>query len=101
RARRAYAEGPGGSVRPVLALPALRDEVLEESEARQGLLEVAAPGRQLRKVVRGQRGLQRRRSQEVGRPPDVGQGRQAPSSIPAGGPPDSRLRASGPGVGRG
>ena len=90
----AHAQGPGRTVRSLRRVPALDHEVLEEPEARQGLPEVAASGRELRQVVRGQRGVQRRRHQEVGRPSDVGQGRQAAAGLPAGGASDAHARVS-------
>src|SRR5918996_702524 len=101
RPRRVAAQGPGRPDRAVPALPALGHEVFGESEAGQGLPEVAASGRELREVVRGQRGVQRRLHQEVGGPRHVVEGRQTPAGVPAGGPPGADAGIPGTSHGQG
>ena len=57
---------------------------------------LAAPEGELREVVPGQRGLQRRLHQELGRPSDVEQGRQALAGLPPRRAPGPDARRSGP-----
>ena len=81
-------KGPAGQFAP-RRLPARHHEALEESEARQGLPQVASPEGELREVVRGRRGVYSRRDQGLGREPDVVKGRQAAPNLPTGGEPNA------------
>ena len=93
--------GPERPGRPLPALPAQRDEVRQEPEAGQGPHPLDAPEGKLREVVRGQRGLQRRLHQGVGRARHVVQGGQAAADLPPGRPPGIDAGPQGPGHGQG
>ena len=78
--------GPNGQAALYLPFQHSVMKYVEEPEAGQGPHPLDAPEGKLREVVRGQRGLQRRLHQGVGRARDVVQGGQAAADLPPGRP---------------